>query len=97
MAYKIILLEEARIEIVEAALFYKRFSRELSDDLLSKFYDALGRISENPELFQVIRKGHRKANLERFPYKVIFRIENNTIAVVAFAHHKRNPGYWKNR
>lgn len=97
MAYKILLLPEARIEIAEAAIFYRQFSSDLSDDILVKFYQSLDIAAEDPLLFQEDKKGYRKVNLKRFPYKIVFKITGDVLVVMAFAHHKRRPQYWKNR
>jgi len=35
--------------------------------------------------------------MERFPYGIIYRLEKNTIYIVAIAHFKRRPFYWKER
>jgi len=32
--------------------------------------------------------------LRQFPYSLFFIIENDTVVIVAVAHHKRRPGYW---
>ncbi len=97
MAYKILLLPEARIEIADTAIFYKQFSDELSSVLLTKLYQSLSLAAEDPQLFQADRNGFRKINLKRFPYKIVFKISGDSIVVMALAHHKQRPGYWKNR
>jgi hypothetical protein len=33
----------------------------------------------------------------RFPYRVVYRNRPDEIVVVAVAHLRRRPGYWKNR
>jgi hypothetical protein len=33
----------------------------------------------------------------RFPYQVVYRVRPNETVVVALAHLKRRPGYWKRR
>ena len=35
--------------------------------------------------------------LERYPYTVYFDLTNNEAIVVAIAHHRRRPGYWRSR
>jgi hypothetical protein len=97
MVYNITILDEAQIELEEAALFYKQTSTELSGDLLNKFYEALSKVIENPQSFQIIRKNYRKINLQRFPYKIIFRIKKEDVSIVAFSHQKRRPYYWRDR
>ena len=35
--------------------------------------------------------------VKRFPFRIVFRVVENRILVVAVAHAKRRPGYWKDR
>lgn len=39
----------------------------------------------------------RRIVLKRFPYDVIFIDRPDYAYVVAFAHHSRQPDYWRNR
>ena len=39
----------------------------------------------------------RRAPVKRFPYHVIYLEANATIRVLAIAHDRRKPGYWKSR
>jgi len=39
----------------------------------------------------------RRLRVERFPYQVVYRLDEVEIVVVALAHLKRRPGYWKHR
>ena len=41
--------------------------------------------------------GTRKFLLRRFPYGVVYRITKSAIQVIAVAHGRRRPGYWKSR
>ena len=97
MAYKVSLLEEAAEEVIKTARFYKEIDEKLANDLLEKFFETITYISKNPFTNQVIRNNFRKSNLKRFPYKVIYRLKENEIIIVAFAHHKQKPHYWKKR
>ncbi len=97
MAYKTVLLAEANEEITDAAEFYHQVSPKLSADLLLKFYETLDLIVKAPLRNRLIRRKYRKLNLRRFPYKVVYRVVKDTVYVVAFAHHKRRPSYWRGR
>jgi len=33
--------------------------------------------------------------LHRFPYSVFYEVLGATMTVLAVAHHRRNPGYWR--
>jgi toxin ParE1/3/4 len=39
----------------------------------------------------------RECPLPRLPYSLIYTDENQELYVMAVAHHKRRPGYWKYR
>jgi plasmid stabilization system protein ParE len=60
--------------------------------------DALAeRMSGNPRQFPVVYKNVRRALLRRFPYTVLFVIENETLLVIAYFHASRNPSHWQRR
>lgn len=39
----------------------------------------------------------RRFLFSRFPYSLIYGIDQETIVVIAVAHHHREPGYWADR
>lgn len=39
----------------------------------------------------------RRAPVQRFPYHVVYLETSSTIRVLAIAHDRRRPGYWKSR
>ncbi|WP_239190188.1 type II toxin-antitoxin system RelE/ParE family toxin [Candidatus Nitrotoga sp. HW29] len=39
----------------------------------------------------------RSLPLHGFPYSLIYRLQDNTVCVIAIAHHSRRPGYWVGR
>jgi hypothetical protein len=66
-------------------------------DLPMQLYVTLDEIVRDPERFARIDERHRERLVKRFPFRVIYRILDNRIIVVAIAHAKRNPDYWKSR
>lgn len=40
---------------------------------------------------------NRQLLLQRFPYKIVYRVRAHDLAVVAIAHTSRRPEYWKDR
>jgi hypothetical protein len=42
-------------------------------------------------------RGVKRLILRRFPYSVIVYGRDAEIFVIAFAHHARRPGYWRER
>jgi hypothetical protein len=39
----------------------------------------------------------RRILLDRFPYSVIYRASADEILIIAVAHLRRRPGYWRHR
>lgn len=35
--------------------------------------------------------------LDRYPYTIFFDLSDHEAVVLAIAHHRRKPGYWRNR
>ncbi len=35
--------------------------------------------------------------LSQFPFTIIYAFNEDTIFIVAFAHHRKEPGYWRDR
>ncbi len=86
---------DARDEI-DNALAVSRNAARLRTALAA----ALARIQANPQIGVAISgtQGRQYAFVRpRLPYSIVYVEETNRIRVVAFPHHKRRPGYWRNR
>jgi len=35
--------------------------------------------------------------MRRFPFSIVYYVADDTIRIVAVAHAKRRPGYWRTR
>lgn len=89
---------EAVAELEEAASFYAdRAHKELGLAFIAEFERSIKLLSERPELGALWRGTARRLPLRRFPYSVIYRLIDGTIQVLAIAHQRRRPGYWKKR
>jgi plasmid stabilization system protein ParE len=64
---------------------------------LDRVRDGLLSIREFPAAAPTIGGGYRRHILTEFPYGLVFRIEDGKVLIVAVAHHKRKPRYWKSR
>jgi toxin ParE1/3/4 len=58
---------------------------------------ALEYLAEFPESCPPHIHGTRRYVIERFRHDVVFRLTPDAIQVVAFASHRRKPGYWSER
>jgi toxin ParE1/3/4 len=39
----------------------------------------------------------RSKGVAEFPYRVVYFVEGDLLTIVAVAHQKRRPGYWRDR
>lgn len=69
----------------------------LGRDFLSELQAALGRISETPEIYAAGYRDVRSVRLRRFPYVIHFRLESETIVVLAILFGGRDPSIWQRR
>lgn len=97
MESKLIVLPQAQFDLEEAANWYFLINPDLSDEFIEAVKTAFTAIEDNAELPQKVYKNCRKVNLVKFPYKIIYRATKEEITIIAAAHHKRHPKYWKGR
>jgi plasmid stabilization system protein ParE len=88
---------EADAEVTEAAQYYEARQPGLGSGLLGEVERALDQILANPEASQRIGKRVRRKSLWRFPYNLLYAVSPDRIRIVACAHQKRRPFYWRNR
>lgn len=50
-----------------------------------------------PVLGVSAKRGARRLILKRFPYDVVFVERADSVWVIAFVHHCRRPGFWRDR
>jgi len=87
----------ALAEAEEAAAWYAERDPRVAARFAEELDAALERIAEAPHRWPVYIHGTRRVRLTRFPYLVPYREETSRILVVAVAHAKRKPGYWRKR
>lgn len=90
-------LPEAEEEMNEAARFYESRSGGLGQDFLDEVQHTIESILALPESGPVVSEHFRRRILRRFPFGLLYAIEAERIVIVAVAHLKRRPGYWKDR
>ena len=83
--------------MIEAALFYERQARGLGTEFLDDVQRAIDRFRDNPKLGQVVVNELRRGLLSRFPFSLIYAVEAEAVLIVAVAHQRRHPYYWKER
>ena len=88
---------EAEQEFVEAAAYYERNVTGLGERFGSEVRYAIERLLGYPELGSPMDADLRRLVLIRFPYLLIYSFTPKMLRIVAVAHARRRPGYWRAR
>lgn len=88
---------EATVELREAIAYYEGLSSGLGRQFFEEVSEFVRRIASNPTRYSERVAGVRRANLDRFPFHIHYLLGKNSVAIVAIAHDKRRPFYWKDR
>ena len=88
---------EALAEAEAARDWYAERSILVSRAFVSEVIRSVEMVIENPEMWPLYEKDTHRYVFQRFPFSIIYRIIDRKIQVVAVAHSKRKPGYWKTR
>jgi plasmid stabilization system protein ParE len=94
---KIRFKSDATVELESALNWYAARSPDAEHAFAAAIDEALRQIIKTPNRFAAMPKGYRAYRLDRFPYQVVYRVEGGALEIVAVAHAKRRPGYWRRR
>jgi plasmid stabilization system protein ParE len=91
------LLEIAQRELDEAIEHYNGEEPGLGDAFLVETLAAIERIRRFPDGWHPMSLNLRRCLLRRFPYGLIYGRDGADVVIVAVAHTRRRPGYWRDR
>src|ERR671925_743969 len=95
-------LEAAAAEAAGAAAWYESQRAGLGADFRQDFKSALdvleeGLVPGSPWPGRLGERGVKRILLRRFPSSVVFVVREGVSVVLAVAHHRRRPAYWRSR
>jgi hypothetical protein len=88
---------EADAEFFEAIDYYELCETGLGYDFSIEVYSAIQNIIKYPYAWPVLEDDIRRILTNRFPFGILYAIEQNEIFILAVMHLHRNPDYWKHR
>jgi plasmid stabilization system protein ParE len=91
------LLDAARAEFLAAMDRYEREAPGLGAEFLDEVSRAAERIVTFPDHGSPHLGSTKRLVLPRFPFDVVYLPDTEPVVIVAIAHHRRSPGYWKDR
>jgi toxin ParE1/3/4 len=88
---------EVAQELEAAALWYEERSVGLGVAFLDEYELRLREVLEDPKRSRRFFRDNRKLSFHRFPYAIVYSIEEDGIYIKAVMHLHRRPLYWKKR
>jgi toxin ParE1/3/4 len=92
----------ARADYDQAASWYESRVTGLGDDFADAVERAEAMVAERPEAWPKWPTGAagldvRRCLLHGFPYGLVYMIHDDEVIVLAVAHQRRRPDYWRER
>lgn len=81
----------------EARNWYRSRSKVVEERFRAALRRAIEEIREAPERWPPDSDGLRSFRVAGFPYRLIYWTDGADSLVLAIAHARRRPGYWKDR
>lgn len=88
---------EALTEYAEAVEYYAQQRNEVAQAFIDAVENAVYQIRESPERWSLVDEDVRRCLTRKFPYAILYTIEQDYILILAVMHCSREPGYWKSR
>lgn len=95
---KSVFAPEAQAEFAAAARWYAREAgAKYARDFKNEIHRIVALLTRHPTLGTPVSDTVRRMVATRFPYNIIYRFDESTLLIIAVAHQRRLPGYWKTR
>jgi hypothetical protein len=95
------LARQVATELAEAAAWYDAQRGGLGDELIAAVEGVLARLETRPTSGAMVPAARdpdvRRIRVPRFPYHVVFVDLPDRVQVLAIAHWRRQPSYWRDR
>jgi plasmid stabilization system protein ParE len=88
---------EAFEDAAAAFGWYCERSDTAAAGFLRELEHGVAAIAEAPQRWPPGAAGTRRFLLKRFPLSLVYREQATSIQIIAVAHGRRRPGYWKHR
>lgn len=93
----IILIPPADQELIEAIDYYNDQLVGLGDQFYTSFLNTVSYITKAPEAWKKVGSNTRRINIKRFPYLILYVLDEQDILITCIAHQHRNPWFYMER
>ncbi|PBJ14622.1 type II toxin-antitoxin system RelE/ParE family toxin [Flavobacterium sp. ACN6] len=90
MNYRIVILDEAKLDYKKSLFWYKNINPKLSVRFNDSFKKSVAILKKDPFLFQIRYDNIRILFLKTFPYAIHYSIYENSVVIKSIFHTSRN-------
>ncbi|MES0491935.1 MAG: type II toxin-antitoxin system RelE/ParE family toxin, partial [Leptospirales bacterium] len=88
---------EAEEEFNQAIDYYEGIEKGLGYDFAIEVFNAIQRTVQLPNAWAILDDEIRRSLVHRFPYGILYSIEEQGLFIIAIMNLHKDPAYWKNR
>jgi hypothetical protein len=93
LSYSLRIQSEAILDIHEAFEWYEKQKEGLGFLLIEEIRNLLHKKAEHPTYYTFINSAFRRIKVNRFPYFLIYEIEDDIVLINSLFHAKRKPKF----
>jgi plasmid stabilization system protein ParE len=97
MTRQLIIRPEAEAEMTDAFDWYEDRVPGLGSEFLLCVDAVFSAVLRSPQQFPRVHKIVRRALTRRFPYQILFVVDEDRVVILSVFHAKRNPKRWHKR
>lgn len=97
MTMRIVRHPELAADIRDIAAYYAEVSPRVIHSFWAELDLVLVSIQRNPRSNHFDSCGLRRANLSKFPYHLLYKVDNDSVYLLVLRHDRRHPRYGLDR
>src|SRR5258708_16445026 len=90
-------LKPAEAEVDEAIAYFNEQRERLGVRFEEELLGTVRLVCDHPLIGKPLTESVRKFGFRKFRYNLIYVVNGDEIVILAVAHHRRRPGYWRGR
>lgn len=90
-------LDPAEAEIDEAVAYFDQQLQGLGDRFQREIERTVAVITQHPDIGSPVTRRIRKFRVRKFKYNVVYVADRDELVIIAVAHYKKRPRYWRRR
>ena len=97
MASVLVVRDEARRELYEARDYYDEQRPGYGELFVEAVEGEFALLLQFEKIGKQVGRGIRRHTLINWPYGIFYQVRGDELIIIAVAHHRRRPGYWRSR